>query len=154
MSEIWAVPTWVFFHTIAEKINENFLKKNTTNVLRFIKLVCDNLPCPDCREHASHYLSSVKPHHIDTKEKFKDLFFTFHNNINRRLRKPVFQKKGLAKFENGRLDVIYRLFIFGFTKKYGQTLHPGVIMRTLHRKTAGMQIAEWCEQNWGSLQGF
>jgi hypothetical protein len=154
MSEIWAVPTWVFFHTIAEKINEGFLKNNAANVLIFIKLVCNNLPCPDCREHASHYLSSVKPRHIDTKEKLKDLFFTFHNDINGRLRKPVFQKKGLAKFKNGRLDVIYRLFIFGLTKKYGQTLHPGVIMRTLRRKNAGNQIKKWCEQNWASLQGF
>jgi hypothetical protein len=154
MSEIWAVPTWVFFHTIAEKINEGFLKNNAANVLIFIKLVCNNLPCPDCREHASHYLSSVKPRHIDTKEKLKDLFFTFHNDINGRLRKPIFQKKNLAKFKNGRLDVIYRLFIFGLTKKYGQTLLPGVIMRTLRRKNAGNQIKKWCEQNWASLQGF
>ena len=154
MSEIWAVPTWVFFHTIAEKINEGFLKNNATNVLIFIKLVCNNLPCPHCREHASHYLSQVKPHHIDTKEKLKDLFFTFHNDINGRLRKPIFQKKNLAKFKNGRLDVIYRLFIFGLTKKYGQTLLPGVIMRTLRRKNAGNQIKKWCEQNWASLQGF
>ncbi len=154
MSETWAVPTWVFFHTIAEKINEIFLKKNAENMLIFIKLVCNNLPCPDCREHASHYLSLVKPHHIDTKEKLKDLFFVFHNNVNRQLRKPIFPKKGLEKYKNGRLDVIYRLFIFGFTKKYGQTLVPGVIMRTMHRKNAGKQVDKWCKQHWASLQGF
>ena len=71
----------------AEKINETFLKNHTSEVLQIIKDICHNLPCPHCRHHAAVYMRSINVKHINSREKIKDMFFTFHNAVNKRLKK-------------------------------------------------------------------
>ena len=75
MIESWAIPTWLLFHALAEKINETFLKSHTSEVLQMIKNICHNLPCPHCRHHATAYMRSINVSHINSREKIKDMFY-------------------------------------------------------------------------------
>lgn len=154
MSEKWSIPTWNFFHTLAEKINNTFYLTNTQTILNLIKRICSNLPCPECRAHASLYMSRISINNVKTKENFKIMLFAFHNIVNSRLGKPLFKKENLIKYKNGRLDVIFSLFISGFIHTYAKTLYAGNLSQEGKRKIIGKQIATWCKANWKHLQGF
>ena len=153
MAEIWSIPTWLFLHTMAEKINEDFLVRHKVQVVQIVKLICGNLPCPYCREHATKYCRSLKPENIRKKQDLIDYLFVFHNSVNARLRKPRFSQSQLEKYKRGRIDVIWSRFYYGFMKKYSRTLYAGNLSQDAKRRRAGRFIHSWVKQNWKSLQG-
>ena len=154
MAEIWSVPTWLFFHTVAEKINEEFLKTNKTEVIHIFKEICGNLPCPDCRQHAVAYCTNLRPEKINNKENLIHFFYVFHNHVNKRTGKPHYPRHQLKKYKRGRLDVIFQKFIYGFMKKYSRTLYAGNLSQDAKRRRAGANINMWVQRYWRQLQGF
>ena len=68
MSRLWAPPTWYFFHTFAEKINTQFYRHNVSHCFNIIRQICYNLPCPDCRYHATNYINKIRFQDGSTKE--------------------------------------------------------------------------------------
>lgn len=98
MSKSWGTPTWYLFHTLAEHIDEEFYRKNANMVCNFIKSVCANLPCQDCRKHAVQYTRvTLQQRYVPTKEALKQYLFDFHNSVNMRTRKPKFTNYDLYK---------------------------------------------------------
>ena len=93
MADSWAIPTWLFFHALAEKININSYNSKRHELLNIIKHICNNLPCPTCTDHARRYMNSITLDKIKTKEDFKNILFEFHNKVNHRLNKIQFEKK-------------------------------------------------------------
>ena len=59
MSKSWANPTWFFFHTLIEKIHPNHYLVIKEEVMAYIKKICSMLPCPDCAQHATHYMTQI-----------------------------------------------------------------------------------------------
>ena len=78
----WGTPTWLLFHTLAEKANPEKYKKHYLVVWEFIKEVCSGLPCPYCKQHAVNYVNSISISSINTKEKLINKLFDFHNDVN------------------------------------------------------------------------
>lgn len=148
MIESWSIPTWAFFHTLAEKISKNFLENKTDEILQIIKLICSNLPCPVCRLHAIHYMNTVSPNSIKTKKKLCTMFFHFHNTVNARLGKPQYKEQNLNKYKYGKLSVIYVNFINGYTRKYNRQLFAGKFSNNSKRRQAGKQLNLWFRENW------
>ena len=56
----WGNITWILFHTLACKIKDDSPVNIVNNVFSNIILICNNLPCPYCRDHASSYLKKYK----------------------------------------------------------------------------------------------
>ena len=75
MSKKWSHPTWAFFHTFGEKVDESFYNRNRDICLRIIKTICGLLPCPVCRVHAMRYMKRINVQHLPTKEHFKTMLF-------------------------------------------------------------------------------
>ena len=94
----WSIPTWMFFHGIAEKVDETYYKNNYKDVFDIIRTICQNLPCPYCREHATNYCKTLTDNKINSKEKLKNELFIFHNNVNKKLDKKIFNKSILKIF--------------------------------------------------------
>ena len=92
----WGEPTWILFHTLAEKVNENTFSQIRVELLNTIYSICANLPCPDCAEHATTYLNGINFRTIQTKEQLKYMLYTFHNIVN--------AKKGVELFPIAQLD--------------------------------------------------
>ena len=92
----WGEPTWILFHTLAEKVNENTFSQIRVELLNTIYSICANLPCPDCAEHATTYLNGINFRTIQTKEQLKFMLYTFHNTVN--------AKKGVELFPIAQLD--------------------------------------------------
>ena len=102
----WGKVTWILFHSIIENIKDdapnNFIKMVFDNII----LICSNLPCPYCKDHAMSYIKKYKKYNFDTKEKLKIFIFTFHNNVNKRLNKPIMKIDILEKYKTANLNNI------------------------------------------------
>ena len=103
MSRIWATPVWNFFHTFAEKIDEQFYEKNFITCYKIIKLICNILPCPYCKKHASRYINKINPNTLKKKDNFRLMLLNFHNFVNKRLRKKQFLKQQLIKYKRNNM---------------------------------------------------
>lgn len=110
MSKEWGAPTWMFFHTFAEKINDEFYRKHTPYILGLFKQICSALPCPTCQVHATQYMSRIHVRSVLTKDQFKEMLWTFHNTVNRRLKKPVFTKDQMQMYQRIHLPKIMKYF--------------------------------------------
>ena len=148
MIEQWSIPTWIFLHTLAERISDKFMKENNEEVLNIIKTICFILPCPTCREHATYFIKKIHHNQVKTKEDLKSLLFFFHNKVNKRLGKRVYQNKNLSVYKNRRFDIITLNFLNAFSKKYNSRLLAGFISQNSKRKTETRRIGDWLKKNW------
>mgnify|MGYP001182879084 FL=1 len=110
MVKEWAPITWILLHTIAEKCNTHNYSNNRTILLKIIKEICSKLPCPECRFHAVQYMKKINVGHIPTKNDFIKLIFNFHNNVNKRLKKPIYNFRDLDKYRQANYINILRNF--------------------------------------------
>jgi hypothetical protein len=106
--EIWGSSVWNLFHTIAHKIKEDKFLFHKSNIIYIIENICNTLPCPDCSKDASAMLKKVDFAQINNKADFKLLMFNFHNAINSKLKKPLFDFNELDdKYSKANIDAIY-----------------------------------------------
>jgi len=87
----WGEPTWFLFHTLAHKIKDEFFHEKKMEILNTISLICANLPCPNCANHATEYMKNINFYAIQTKQDLKNMLFQFHNVVNQRKGVPVFR---------------------------------------------------------------
>ena len=109
MSESWGAPTWIFFHTICEKIkqdNNNVFKE----LISYIYTICHSLPCPLCTSHAAEYLKNNNINNIKNKEELRTFLFKFHNNVNEKKQKPIYKYENLEKYKNESFIQVYNTF--------------------------------------------
>ena len=114
----WGSPTWFLFHTLAEKVHVGFYNTNYAYIWNFIKSVCNNLPCPYCKEHARNYVNKISLHEISTKEKLKQVLYKFHNVSNGHggsVQQPI---KILDKYAKINTKHMFDLFESRFFKSY------------------------------------
>ena len=114
----WAIPCWFFFHGMAEKISKSYYEENYEGVFDLIVLICKNLPCPYCREHATYYLKNKYAKDVNTKPKLKKFLYTFHNDVNKRIGHHVFDEDILLKYKNINIEKAYIYFNQNFYGAY------------------------------------
>jgi len=95
----WGEPTWFLFHTMAHKIKDDMFNEKRMEILNVIYMICCNLPCPDCANHAREYLNNIHYLTIYSKQQLKDVLFHFHNTVN--------QRRGVELFLYTNLDEKY-----------------------------------------------
>lgn len=141
---LWGEPTWFLFHTLAEKIKDEYFQALKNDLVSFIKKICNNLPCPDCAQHASRYVNGVNFDAITTKKQLVVLLFNFHNEINRRKSYEVFEFTDIDKYKNAITINIVKNFFYHFGKKsYSVRLDINGNQRTLLLKS----FKEWLENH-------
>lgn len=114
----WGTPTWYLFHTIAEKIDNNYYRNNYMIIWDFIGDICENLPCPFCKTHAVNFIKSININNIKTKEGLKKVLFDFHNTANRNARKKEVDISILNKYKMSNVNKIFILFEKRFFHSY------------------------------------
>lgn len=114
----WSVPTWIFFHGFAEKVDETYYNANYKKCFDIISRICNNLPCETCRLHAVHKMNQTTDNMINTKEKLKKYLFDFHNEVSQRVGKPTFDISILNKYKQFAPLKGYLHFTKCFFKKY------------------------------------
>ena len=88
--EVWGPPIWNLFHTLIEKVNENAYPYISRQLFNIIVRICKFLPCPECSNDATLFLAKLKIENLKTKHDLKNTFYLFHNYVNAKKRKPLF----------------------------------------------------------------
>jgi hypothetical protein len=112
---LWGTYTWIMFHWLAEHINESEFRNERDNIINHIYLICNNLPCPKCREHAIEYLKSNRLSIIRTKEDLKTYLHHFHNCVNKRGKKKYEDYTVLEKYKTLNFNLLLQLWNKHFT---------------------------------------
>ena len=103
----WGNATWYLFHTLAEKLKPEF-SGEAGELFRQIKLLCGNLPCPDCSQHATSTLNAANAGSINSRENLIEFVWQFHNKVNART----------GKLQYSRIDC---------RRKYGCAITPVIL---------------------------
>ena len=115
----WGTFTWIFFHTLAEKIKPEFFNSHKSLIIDIIKKLCNNLPCPDCTQHAYNLLNKSFITNIKKKEHLIEFLRQFHNIVNIKLDKPQVSKEqiiGLYSNKNVMITFIQMMNFYNSIK--------------------------------------
>jgi hypothetical protein len=141
---IWGPIIWNFIHTLAEKINEDSFNVIKNGLFLMIKRICLYLPCPECSHHANYILSRVNLNKINTKTQFKNMLFEFHNMVNKRKRKPMYNNNILEKYKNMTIPGTYKNFI----RVYNTKGNLNMIMESFQRSLVVKELDVWLQKNY------
>lgn len=141
----WGEPTWFLLHTLAEKVKEDQFPRIRKELLDVIVKICNNLPCPDCANHATQYLNGINFNTITTKTTLKDMIYHFHNNVNK--------KKGFAQFnyldltdkysKANTVNIIQNFMNFYEQRSYGMRVGS----TNFHRSNVTANLKQWFMNN-------
>lgn len=143
----WGPPTWIFMHTLAEKIKEDSFPIIGQQVIIQIIQMCANLPCPDCASHAKLFWSKVKTGNILCKSDLVNLLFVFHNTVNKRKHLPPFKIESLSYYKSKNIIETFNNFARNFNT-YG---NMNLISESFHRSRFLVSMRNWLMNN---LQHF
>lgn len=135
---LWGPAIWYFFHGIAEKINTDKFNDQKNNLFNILNIVCDNLPCPECSEHAISEIRKINIQNVTSKDLYKDLLLEFHNRVNIRLKKPTFSREQLdEKYKTINLKAVMNNFNIAYNYSvYNEKL----LQNSLKKKMRNSQL--------------
>jgi len=141
----WGEPTWFLFHSLAEKVKEEYFNTVKNELLNTIFVICKNLPCPMCATHATYFMNSINFSSIHTKKDLIDLLWRFHNEVNIKKKLPFFPYEQLhEKYSKANLVNIIQLFMYHFKDKHA-TLK--MIADDMYRQKLAFKMQDWFRQN-------
>ena len=142
---LWGEPTWLFLHTLAEKMKEEHFDTVKKGFLNIIYTICINLPCPNCAEHAKKYLDNINFKTINTKDKLKQMLCNFHNMVNSKKRTTIMSMEDCnKKYSLANTRNIIANFINSFEKG---NKNRSLISDDFHRMQISKYIKEWLVEN-------
>ena len=107
----WGNAVWLLFHTLAEKIKPEYTEELTV-IVSHITSICNNLPCPDCQQHASRVMAQVNKNAIAaSKETLIEFLWKFHNDVNKRTKAAFYPKEALDKYKTTNTINVFKHFI-------------------------------------------
>ena len=130
--ETWGPNIWYFFHALAEKINNDKFIENKSNLVELIKIICSNLPCPECSNDAISIINKMNLNNmLNNKNDLIKFYYDFHNHINKKLKKPQYNYNDLNKYKKANFNLILNNFITIFLN---QPHNPKLITENFQRK--------------------
>jgi len=141
----WGPPTWLFLHTLAEKVKDAHFSKLRNDLLKNVFNICTNLPCPECSMHAKIYLNNINFNAIQTKSQFKKMLWEFHNSVNRRKGYKVFNEVDLEK--TYKEQVVTSTFYNFLVKFKDRGANNRFISEDMYRKEIAKNLVSWFNIN-------
>lgn len=86
----WGPCIWTFLHCLSIKIKDEFFMTEKITIIDLIRDTCSNLPCPTCSSHAILLLKKYNIDKINSKENLIKLIFIMHNEVNKKLKKNLY----------------------------------------------------------------
>ena len=139
----WGPPTWIFFHTLAEKIKDDQYNVIGKQVIYYIIQICNNLPCPECSVHAKQFWSKVNVDKVNTKTDLINLLFVFHNSVNKRKNSRPFRYIDLQYYKTLNLIETFN----NFTRIFNTKGNMNLLTEAFHRDRLLVSIKKWFMSN-------
>ena len=142
---VWGEPTWFLFHTLAEKVKLDSFPKIKNELTSMIVRICNNLPCPDCTNHATRYLQGINLSTIQTKTDLIEMLWRFHNVVNHRKNYEIFPlNKMSSKYSLANTNKIIQNFLYHYDKR-GYSMRAGT--DGFHRTRMVNDFKNWIRTN-------
>ena len=139
----WGPPTWIFMHTLAAKIKDESFPVLGQQLIMIIIQICNNLPCPECAQHAKHFWNKVKVSNIQSKNDLINLLFVFHNIVNKRKQYLPFKHTDLQFYNSKNIIETHNSFARNFNTKGNMNL----INESFHRNMMLSSLKTWLMNN-------
>jgi hypothetical protein len=136
---VWGPAVWTLFHTLAEKIKPSAYEAISPSLFYIIVRICKYLPCPDCSKDASNFLAKINIKDYKTKIDFKNLLYLFHNWVNAKKKKPLFNYENINKYSKLNLIVVINNFI----DKYNTKGNMNLLAESFQRMFVIKEIIGW-----------
>ena len=143
--EVWGPPVWTLFHVLAEKVNEHVYPRIVGQLFDIIKRICTALPCPECSQDASIFLGKIKLHELKTKNDFKNMIYVFHNYVNSKKRKKLYNYSNLEIYKRYNIVYVFNRFISVYHTKGNMNL----IAESFQRQMIVKNVRDWFSRNLG-----
>lgn len=140
---VWGPSTWVFFHTLAEKLKDESFAVIGKNLIHVIIQICENLPCPTCSSHAKQFWAKVSVGNIKSKTDLINLLFMFHNIVNKRKNVPLFKYEDLQYYKTRNVVETYNAFTRNFSTRGNMKL----LNESFHRNIMLAKLKKWLMRN-------
>ena len=140
----WGSSTWFLFHTLSYKMKDEHFDELKDEFLSISSRICANLPCPDCSEHATAIMKNLNRGNIKTKKDLQMFFYDFHNSVNKRTKKPIYNENDMCKYKNAITKNIVFNFISTMSKKYHNIK---LLTNSFHRDSAMNDFKKWIAHN-------
>ena len=141
--EIWGPPIWLFIHSLASKLKDEMYVYVGPQLFIMIRRITAYLPCPDCSHHAIQFLSGINPETIKTKQELVRVLYLFHNSVNVRKNKSLYNFSELNKYENVNLQNAYN----NFRKVYHNRGNMNLLAETFQRDLLLKDLKIWLKQH-------
>ena len=116
----WGNISWILMHSLAQKVIEHKFFNCKEILIGIIFDICNNLPCPECREHAMQLLKSSKIDKISSKKELISFLCEFHNIVNNKLKKPI---KSIEEVEKQYSKAKINMIVISFFKVYNSVVY-------------------------------
>ena len=135
---------WLLFHTLAEKLKEEHTNELPI-LVSHIANICNNLPCPDCQQHASKTMNLVNKASISSsKEALIDFLWQFHNDVNKRTKTFYYPKESLNKYKTASTFNVVKHFIAIMT---ATSNNEKTMLHGFHRGLYMKQFIDYINKN-------
>lgn len=134
MTRIWGPITWYMMHTLASKINPTFYINNKDKIINIIKQICQGLPCPICKAHATKYTKILHTRMVPTKNHLIEYLRQFHNQVNSMSGKSLFHD--VSKYEQFNIAKVFNSFLELYTNRS----YPGQFIEGIKRRNVSKEI--------------
>jgi hypothetical protein len=141
--EVWGPAVWTLFHTLAEKVNEQAYPFVKAQLFAQIRRICGFLPCPECSSDATIFLAKVNINDLKTKLDFRNTFYLFHNMVNAKKRKPLFNYSHIVSYNNYGIVPVINNFI----SKYNTKGNMKLLAESFQRKLVVSEFTSWFKRN-------
>ena len=142
--KVWGNAIWLLFHTLAHKLKPEY-SREVPILFAHINSICNNLPCPDCQQHASKTMNVVNKTAIaSSKEALIDFLWKFHNDVNKRTKTAYYPKESLDKYKTANTQNVIKHFIkiMSATSNNEKTM-----LHSFHRGLYMKQFIEYVNKN-------
>ena len=140
----WGNAVWLLFHTLAVKLKPEHTSELNVLVLH-ITSICNNLPCPDCQQHANTVMNQVNKASISaSKDALIEFLWNFHNSVNRRTKSAFFPKEGLEIYKTANTQNVVKHFISIMTAVAN---NEKTMLFGFHRALYMKQFTTYIQQN-------
>lgn len=143
---LWGPPCWSLMHVLATRIKEEDFENKKESLWLVINEICNNLPCPECRQHAVSLMRQTKKASIlKSKDNLELFLFDFHNLVNK--------KKGLKLFTKEEYNLKYkkaniRDIVFNFINIFNASARNNNLMTdAFHRQRFIQKFIAWININ-------
>jgi hypothetical protein len=141
----WGNATWRLFHTLAAKLKPEY-SAEVAVLFTHISNICNNLPCPDCQQHATQFISRQNKSLITaSKDSLMDFLWRFHNMVNKKTGKADMSKaEVLDLYSRAKTLLIYNHFVKIMSISQNNSK---AMMNSFHRRLYLTKFNEYMQAN-------